>query len=766
MQRPKRYYHYFCAGMSKSRTTYLLLLLALLLQLSMPAQHTDTSLVSPTPRSDSLLQEAEVRSETIDSLLAVTNDTVPIPMPDSLSRLFSDSLFVAMPDSLRAGFLDSVLMTLPDSLAQNFLQAMPDSLQMLVDTKILTEIDPAGIQKSLEKPKVVIDSTRVDYFVRHFDSLYLGHTYVADTSLGSVVDFERLSRGIHPFASLSNTGLAHQKLVYEVPVYNGFDMQHHAFSQYIRTDRDIRYLSPVQPYTNLYYTMGSKKEQQLNVSFARELVPRLFVGMEYGIVDSPGPYLNSKSANTSAYFTARYHTENKRYNASAYYLFNKLEMLENGGIVDDNIFENNVETDRRIIDVNLIDAKNEVKHTGFGIEQFVNLSTPPQAASETDNDRRISFSLGRLTHRMHYARNQMLYTARSPLDDFYQPFDAVIDSNNTHDSVYQQVWRNSLQWSSLGYREYDEDIPFYIYGGIEHAAIAHRTYSHFDTTGATHKRHINQLIPYAGIRIGLFRSSYLDGSIRYITGDYSAGDIELDAGWKQFLGTKGRNIGHLFFRLHILNQTPSWFHQRYTSNHFRWESQFDNERYVSFTGGYSWMGLSVGGHLHFLDRHIYLDRQAKPQQYSGTISLVHLFTNFDLEPGKFGITGSINYQYADNDTIIRLPEISARLKLTFTQELFQGAATMLPGIRLGYNSAYYANAYMPALRQFYLQDDKMVGGFPFIDAFLGLKVKRANLFLQYSNLWAFTGDYSYYSVPGYPLRDPHLYFGVSWRFYQ
>ncbi len=753
--------------MPKSQIIYLMLLLMLLLQYNAISQQADTTFSQPLAEPDSLFQETEFVPGSVDSLPLSIHDSIHIAIADSLTQILSDSLFLAMPDSLRANYLDSLFISMPDTLARQFRLALPDSLSMISDTIPPGEVDPSGIQKSLEKPKIIIDSTRVDFYIRHFDSLYLGHRYVVDTSLFSVVDFEILSRGIHPYAHLGNTGLAHQKLVYEVPVYNGFDMQHHAFSQYIRTDQDIRYLMPVQPYTNLYYTMGSKKEQQLNVSFARELVPRLFVGMEYGIVDSPGPYRNSKTSNTSAYFTARYHTENKRYHASAYYLFNKLDMQENGGIVNDSIFENNVETDRRIIDVNLIDARNEIKHTGFGIEHFVNLSAPPQiAGADTGARKRFSLPLGRLTHRMHYARNQMLYTARSPLDEFYKPFEAVMDSNLTHDSVYQEVWRNSLQWSSLGYRQFEEDIPFYVYGGIEHAFFGHRTYSHFDTTGATHDRNINQLIPFAGIRIGLFRSSYLDGKIRYITGDYSAGDIELDASWKQFLGTKGRNIGHLFFRLHILNQTPSWFYQRYTSNHFRWENQFDNSRYVSLTGAYSWMGLSVGGHLHFLDRHIYLNRQARPQQYSGTISLVHLFANFDLNPGKFNVKGSVNYQYADNDTIVRLPEISARLKLTFSQDLFKGAATMLPGIRLGYNSAYFANAYMPALRRFYLQDEKAVGAYPFLDVFLGLKVKRANLFLQYTNLWALTGDYSYYAVPGYPLRDPHLYFGVSWRFYQ
>jgi outer membrane cobalamin receptor len=178
------------------------------------------------------------------------------------------------------------------------------------------------------------------------------------------------------------------------------------------------------------------------------------------------------------------------------------------------------------------------------------------------------------------------------------------------------------------------------------------------------------------------------------------------------------------------------------------------------------MGISAGGRVQVLDRHIYLNRQAHPEQTSGTVRVLHLFTNFDLNPGKFNLIGSINYQTSDNDTIISLPKLSARLKFTFTQVLFKGTATVQPGFSISYNTPYYANAYMPALRAFYLQNTKKIGGYPYVDVFLGLKVKRSNLFVRYTNLYAFAGDHSYYTVPGYPQRDPTFYFGVSWRFYE
>jgi hypothetical protein len=108
----------------------------------------------------------------------------------------------------------------------------------------------------------------------------------------------------------------------------------------------------------------------------------------------------------------------------------------------------------------------------------------------------------------------------------------------------------------------------------------------------------------------------------------------------------------------------------------------------------------------------------------------------------------------------------ARMKFSFSQHLFNHAAVLHPGFSIYYFTEYYADAYMPALRSFYLQHDKKVGNYPYLDVYLGLKVKRANIYLQYTNILGLTGDYRYFTTPHYPMRDARLNFGVNWRFYE
>lgn len=91
---------------------------------------------------------------------------------------------------------------------------------------------------------------------------------------------------------------------------------------------------------------------------------------------------------------------------------------------------------------------------------------------------------------------------------------------------------------------------------------------------------------------------------------------------------------------------------------------------------------------------------------------------------------------------------------------------MQPSITVHYFTNYYADAYMPALRTFYLQDEVKIGNFPYIDLFVTFKVKRANIFVGYTNLYSLTKDNRYFTTPHYPMRDARFVIGVRWRLYK
>lgn len=608
-----------------------------------------------------------------------------------------------------------------------------------------------------QMPLVKIDSTRATFFNQSFDSLFLGRIHPIDTNLLNFSRFDWTSTDEFGMATLSNTANPARPLFFSPELYYGYHLYPSAYRLYQRSGRDIRFMQPLAPLTEVSYLMGSKREQHLRVNFSRLVAPRTVVGLDYGLINSPGYYKNHFADQSNFYLNARHQTRSLRYGAAAWYFHNKLINKENGGIANDSIFENLLETDRRLYNVNLLDAQNKLKMSGFGFEHYFIL-LPALLHRDADSlPRKRSFQLGRITHRFEYIRNQGVYTERSPLEKFYQPYDIVLDSSRTYDSTYQSAFINRLQWSSLGYRVHQSPPPLHVYAGIELMNI-------LQSDSSWTARYF-QLNPYGGVQINLLNSLFIDGRIKVVSGNYAGGDLYLEGAVKQYFGTANRNLGNLYGQILLANQSPSWFVQRYQSNHFRWENDFLNTRLLKLEGGYHFRGLAAGAVYNLLDRPVYFGTDSRPKQYSGTANVLQFYGKFHFNPGRFDLIGRMAWQYADNDSVLRIPALLGRLRALYTFEAIKDVATLQVGLDAWYHSRYYADAWMPALRTFHLQNRKQVGNYPYVDAHVALKLKRARIYFQATNLFSLTGYHYYYTTPGYPMRDQRFVLGVNWRFY-
>jgi hypothetical protein len=105
------------------------------------------------------------------------------------------------------------------------------------------------------------------------------------------------------------------------------------------------------------------------------------------------------------------------------------------------------------------------------------------------------------------------------------------------------------------------------------------------------------------------------------------------------------------------------------------------------------------------------------------------------------------------------------MDIYFRTHIFKKAAVLQTGFQLMYFSEYYADAYMPELRMFYIQNNQKIGNYPYLDVYLTLMVKRVRIFVKMSHLNSYLGDYRYYMAPSYPARDARFSFGASWRFH-
>lgn len=655
-------------------------------------------------------------------------------------------------------------------------------------------------KKKPVSPTRPIDSTFVTYNAFHFDSIFLNSSKVVDTLTFHTNEYEILEKGKTIFSTLSNTGLAHKSMRFRDLRQTGFDMSLPSFSSFMKNESNIIAYQSVLPYSELRYLMNvGDKELHLNAKFGRQFTPRLFVSFEFNTDFSPGTFKNSKTLNNYFWINAHYFTKNNRYGICAYWYRNKLDMQENGGIVNDEDYTSHSESDNSVINVNLTSASNFVVSSGVGFQHYFNLlpqtkttkteSVPsvndtivtitdtllvdtlsmdslqrpePQEANVKQKVRK--FTLGRICHNFSYLNNKLYYNEASPGVAFYQPYDTLLNPSKTTDTTLVRAIKNTLRWNSLGYQKYNDDVPFYVYAGVTHGFYMVKYFDYLQSETVLH-RNYNQLSVNGGVIVNLFKSARITGQAELVTLGYQIGDFDIKAQWRQYLGTTRKNYGQATFDFELKRQSANWFETSYSSNHFRWENDFKAATYLIFNLKYQFRDYCIGVRQTSISNFIYFGTDARPAQNEGMFSIREAYLSFYQKLWRFEIEGYASLQKSSNEDVVHLPLVQASLKFGYGQPMFRKKATLYPSITVRYFTKYHADAYMPATRTFFLQNEVEIGNYPFIDVALAIKVQKAHIYAAYTNMFLLSGIRDSFTTPHYPMRNSRIYIGVNWRLF-
>ncbi len=115
--------------------------------------------------------------------------------------------------------------------------------------------------------------------------------------------------------------------------------------------------------------------------------------------------------------------------------------------------------------------------------------------------------------------------------------------------------------------------------------------------------------------------------------------------------------------------------------------------------------------------------------------------------------------------MLPLPELALHSHNYYQNRFFKDALGFQIGLDLFYNTSFYANAYDPAIMQFYNQEIEKTGNYPKLDVFITLNIKRADLFIKYEHVSEYIGNRNYFSAYTYPINPAKLKFGIRWNFY-
>lgn len=601
------------------------------------------------------------------------------------------------------------------------------------------------------------DTTTIVYFQHHIDSLALENIHsIRATRLTGFQRYNPLNREGDFYASFANVGLAHHNLLFLPVHHNAFYSGMNSFQTYTFTNHNTRYYNTIIPVTYLAYTSGAKKEQWFRVIHSHAITRNFYLGVDFNIINSPGRYINSKSNDKSVVFTGQYFTKNMRFGAIANYRHNKFIVGENGGITYDSVFEDKKETDPQFMSVNLTSAQNLVKESGVFANAYFYLSGLHDVHDTLETKPSI-FHAGRIAFDFDFKRQVQIYSDNNPLADFYKPYGPIIDSVKTFDSLLIRSYENRLTWTNLRMNEDPGKKHIFILFGIKN--------QHTIYTDSVVNRTFTTWIPEATVIIRPYRTLSIDLSGTFTLGDYNNAGIGFKGIAKQEVDLKNEKTAFAAFHFIFQTQQAGYLYHYFNSNYFRWDTSFNQQKLIQAGIALNYSSILLKIDYNLIGDHVYLDRQARPAQYKGTVNIISATLSDELRWRKWNVEGSLVYQYISNKDIIRLPDFMARVSIFPTLPLFQNAAVLQPGVDLFYNTAYYANAYMPALRMFHLQDEKKIGNYAYIDVFANLMIKRFRIFAKYEHLNSLWSKPKYYMVPHYPYQGAAFKFGLSWSFY-
>jgi len=652
---------------------------------------------------------------------------------------------------------DTVIVQLPDT---NLI--IPDSNILISDTTLAFSDSISFIPDSAA---VITDSLAVHYFLEKDFQDHTFELYPADTGLTYFQKYNPVKKPGEYYADLGSIGLASKNLLFSPPNDFGFNLGIHSFDKFLYTHDNIPHFVTPKPYSEIFYVLGRFKEQFFNIELTQRIGKHLHLGAKFSITGAYGDFQRQQTNNSKFYLDLSYFTENKRYGLITSFATNSIKVEENGGLLNDSVFEQSTESDTKQIPVWLLEADNSYKEGSFSLSQFYVLSKRGLNENDSTPLRNVNkvFSPGRISHSLLYLNNKFIYRDDNPDTSFYPAI--YFDSTRTYDESRFRKFENTFSWTNSIHQTSPLTLVvsfkygFYAFNdsvSTGDSALLNKDVYEYRLQQATYK---------GGIYIRPIKTLTLYGEAQLINGDYNNGDHRFFASAVNNFFSKTKNETKLELSVLYSRQAPSWIYQHYFSNHFIWENSFDRTGVFNAKVGLDWKKLQLDFNYFIMSDYVFFGNDTLPQQTTKDVNIMngklHYYSHFH----KFDLDVGAVYHFVSDPNIIKIPKLMGTLSMYFNQDLFKGALQTQLGFDLYYNRRYYGDAYMPALRSFYLQNEKELSDILVADIVFKFQVKKVRFFLKYIHINSLFGNRDYYRILHYPIQEASFKFGVSWMFH-
>ena len=263
----------------------------------------------------------------------------------------------------------------------------------------------------------------------------------------------------------------------------------------------------------------------------------------------------------------------------------------------------------------------------------------------------------------------------------------------------------------------------------------------------------------------------------------SAGDVLVDFNTDlnfALLGDTVRLAANAFFH----RQRPVFFEESYHSKHLWWDQSLSSQTRTHIEGNFTYektktrlrVAVDEIQNYTYFGMKYDIDETTRNRtgltggvyQESGNINVLtaQLMQHFRL--GIINWENVVTYQNSSNSDVLPLPAINLFSNLYLKFKIARVLSVELGGC-VTFFTKYEGPDYLPQLGQFAIQQNtdcrEEIGGYPFVDVYANMHLKRARFFLAYSHVNAGSGTRNQFLAPHYPTNSALLRFGVSWNFF-
>jgi len=530
---------------------------------------------------------------------------------------------------------------------------------------------------------------------------------------------------------------------------------------YVLTPDSLKYYNTTTPYTLLEYSQSENKnrksENRFNVLHSQNVSPYLNFTFLYDQAKSEGQYKNQSSKNSIVSLSSSYTKDVVLIHSG--FIANSIGNNENGGIANDSLIFNGQDSD--LLNTKLSNSSS--KFTNFYFFTNGEYRFGKYIESEEDSSFEFRPILG-LIYSFEYEQNRKEFLdEEDQTNTFFK--NTYYGDSFSKDSVRYRKITNVFQLKQ--YENKDRKFSFgkraFISQELVRISMPSPSITQF-------------VLSYAW----KYSNVYVGGGIFRQTGNFWKWNAEgklcligRNIGQTQLSGviSKPMNIlkdtlASLNIRGSIENRMPDFFQEEFYSNHFRWKNDFKMLQKMVVEGSFLSPShkLEFGANYAILNNYIYNDTLGIPSQTSKEILVLSAYIDKDFSAGNWHLRTRLLWQKASNSEFIRLPDFS-----TFTSAYYKFVLSKVMfsqiGVDLRYNTAYYANAYQPATGLFYLQNEKKLGNYPYIDVYASFKLKRTMFFFKMINIGTEFLNKEYFTTLHYPMNRSTFRLGVSWSFY-